>query len=146
MIGGYKSLVDHLANGLHDSILLGRAVASIVKLLNGRIEVTTIGDSSSSGTPNNNNKSNNNNSETTSAVSNFTDSESSRVFLADRVVVTVPLGVLKTQELLFTPTLSRDKLNAISRLGMGRLLFYFFFLLLSVFVVSCIIRPQFAHT
>lgn len=40
-------------------------------------------------------------------------------FLADRVVVTVPLGVLKAQHIRFTPTLPTQKQKAIDRLGMG---------------------------
>lgn len=40
-------------------------------------------------------------------------------FLADRVVVTVPLGVLKAQHIRFTPTLPAEKQKAIDRLGMG---------------------------
>ncbi|WBQ11938.1 FAD-dependent oxidoreductase [Hyphomonadaceae bacterium BL14] len=40
---------------------------------------------------------------------------------ADRVIVTVPLGVLKTGGIRFTPELSQDKQAAIDRLGMGLL-------------------------
>ena len=38
---------------------------------------------------------------------------------ADRVIVTVPLGVLKAGSIRFTPALSADKQAAIDRLGMG---------------------------
>ena len=41
------------------------------------------------------------------------------VVLADRVLVTVPLGVLKAGVITFEPELPGDKLAAISRLGMG---------------------------
>ncbi|MDH3305909.1 MAG: FAD-dependent oxidoreductase [Acidimicrobiia bacterium] len=46
---------------------------------------------------------------------------SERTFEADRVVVTVPLGVLKAGEMAFDPALSRPKADAIRRLGFGRL-------------------------
>lgn len=42
-------------------------------------------------------------------------------FNADYVLVTVPLGVLKKNNIKFTPTLSSDKQNAISSLGMGNM-------------------------
>jgi polyamine oxidase len=41
------------------------------------------------------------------------------VVFADRVLVTVPLGVLKAGVIMFEPELPGDKLTAISRLGMG---------------------------
>ena len=41
------------------------------------------------------------------------------VFVADAVVVTVPLGVLKAGSIAFTPGLPLDKQGAINRLGMG---------------------------
>jgi monoamine oxidase len=40
-------------------------------------------------------------------------------FLADHLVVTLPLGVLKSQRVRFTPALPGDKQQAITRLGMG---------------------------
>ena len=40
-------------------------------------------------------------------------------FTADRVIVTVPLGVLKKGAIKFTPALPSKKLTAISKLGMG---------------------------
>ena len=40
-------------------------------------------------------------------------------FTGDRVVVTVPLGVLKRNAIRFTPALPRSKSTAIARLGMG---------------------------
>ncbi|MBD2424876.1 FAD-dependent oxidoreductase [Phormidium sp. FACHB-1136] len=40
-------------------------------------------------------------------------------FLADHVVVTLPLGVLQSQRVRFTPALPSDKQQAIARLGMG---------------------------
>ncbi|MEB3290470.1 MAG: FAD-dependent oxidoreductase [Leptolyngbya sp.] len=40
-------------------------------------------------------------------------------FVADHVVVTLPLGVLQAQRVRFTPALPRDKQQAITRLGMG---------------------------
>lgn len=40
-------------------------------------------------------------------------------FLADQVVVTLPLGVLQAQRVRFTPALPREKQEAIARLGMG---------------------------
>ncbi len=40
-------------------------------------------------------------------------------FLADRVIVTLPLGVLQAGKVRFTPELPRKKQNAISKLGMG---------------------------
>lgn len=43
---------------------------------------------------------------------------------AKRVVVTVPLGVLKSRLITFTPELSAVKQRAINRLGMGRALKY----------------------
>jgi len=42
-------------------------------------------------------------------------------FLADYVVVTLPLGVLQSQRVRFTPALPSDKQQAIARLGMGLL-------------------------
>lgn len=44
-----------------------------------------------------------------------------RVFAADAVVVTVPLGVLKREKILFDPPLSARKKTAIKRLGFGNL-------------------------
>lgn len=46
---------------------------------------------------------------------------SSERLRADRVIVTVPLGVLKAGSIRFTPALANDKLAAITRLGMGLL-------------------------
>jgi len=40
-------------------------------------------------------------------------------FIADRVIVTVPLGVLKKAKIKFTPALSSKKSTAIAKLGMG---------------------------
>jgi monoamine oxidase len=40
-------------------------------------------------------------------------------FEADRVLVTLPLGVLQAGKVAFTPALPRDKTNAIAKLGMG---------------------------
>ncbi len=40
-------------------------------------------------------------------------------FTGDRVVMTVPLGVLKAGDITFDPALPADKLSAISRLGFG---------------------------
>ncbi|MEY3297836.1 MAG: hypothetical protein RLZZ597_1096 [Cyanobacteriota bacterium] len=40
-------------------------------------------------------------------------------FVADHVVVTLPLGVLQAQRVRFTPALPRDKQDAIAQLGMG---------------------------
>lgn len=40
-------------------------------------------------------------------------------FLADHVVVTLPLGVLQAQKVRFSPELPRDKRRAIATLGMG---------------------------
>lgn len=42
-------------------------------------------------------------------------------FSGDRVIVTVPLGVLKKNGITFSPALPAAKLNAISKLGMGTL-------------------------
>lgn len=42
-----------------------------------------------------------------------------RTYSADYVVVTVPLGVLQAQDITFTPTLPKDKQEAIDSLGMG---------------------------
>lgn len=42
-----------------------------------------------------------------------------REFVADRVVVTLPLGVLQHTDVRFVPELPREKRNAISKLGMG---------------------------
>ena len=42
-------------------------------------------------------------------------------FEGDKLIVTVPLGVLKTNSIQFTPVLSADKTAAIQRLGMGSL-------------------------
>lgn len=44
-----------------------------------------------------------------------------RTFVADKVIVTVPLGVLKRQQLLFEPPLPREKQAAIEILAMGTL-------------------------
>lgn len=104
VIGGYKQLVDYLAKDLLDSIVLNQTVSSITTLPNGRIEVRT--------SPSHNVSQNSNDN---------AGAKDGRVFVADRIVVTVPLGVLKAQSIQFTPTLSRDKLNAIERMGMGNL-------------------------
>tara|TARA_B110000879_G_scaffold147809_1_gene191596 strand:- start:563 stop:1519 length:957 start_codon:yes stop_codon:yes gene_type:complete len=40
-------------------------------------------------------------------------------YRGDRVIVTVPLGVLKAGDIAFSPTLPSDKLSAISALGSG---------------------------
>jgi monoamine oxidase len=40
-------------------------------------------------------------------------------FVADHVIVTLPLGVLQSQQVRFSPVLPRDKQNAISKLDMG---------------------------
>ncbi len=44
-----------------------------------------------------------------------------RTSKADAVLVTVPLGVLKTDAMTFSPPLDNDRLGAIDRLGMGLL-------------------------
>ena len=38
-------------------------------------------------------------------------------FLADSVIVTVPLGVLKQGNIIFSPPLPEDKINSIKSLG-----------------------------
>jgi monoamine oxidase len=43
----------------------------------------------------------------------------SKHFLADAVVITLPLGVLKSAAVIFSPPLPKSKLTAINRLGMG---------------------------
>src|SRR5690606_15055977 len=43
------------------------------------------------------------------------------VFYADAVVITLPLGVLKSNKVIFNPPLPFNKQNAISQLGMGLL-------------------------
>lgn len=40
-------------------------------------------------------------------------------YTADKVIVTVPLGVLQSDSIAFVPELSQDKTDAINRLGMG---------------------------
>jgi monoamine oxidase len=42
-------------------------------------------------------------------------------FSADRIIVTVPLGVLKSGAIRFKPGLTEDKIRAVDRLGMGLL-------------------------
>lgn len=42
-------------------------------------------------------------------------------YSADAVLITVPLGVLKSDTIQFTPPLNQEKLSAIDRLGMGLL-------------------------
>lgn len=42
-------------------------------------------------------------------------------YVADKVIVTVPVGVLKAQKITFTPALASSKTDAISRLEMGNL-------------------------
>lgn len=44
---------------------------------------------------------------------------SAREFLADHVVVTLPLGVLQAQDVQFIPPLPEEKIRAIGALGMG---------------------------
>lgn len=44
-----------------------------------------------------------------------------RINEADAVLITVPLGVLKTDAITFSPPLDNDRLGAIDRLGMGLL-------------------------
>jgi monoamine oxidase len=41
------------------------------------------------------------------------------IFYADAVIITVPLGVLKKEDIEFNPPLPKDKQEAIQRLGMG---------------------------
>ncbi len=41
------------------------------------------------------------------------------IFYADAVIITVPLGVLKTDDIVFNPPLPKYKQQAIKRLGMG---------------------------
>ncbi len=40
-------------------------------------------------------------------------------YIADKVIVTVPVGVLKAQKITFDPPLAASKTDAISRLDMG---------------------------
>ncbi len=40
-------------------------------------------------------------------------------FTADKIIVTVPLGVLQASKITFTPALAASKTDAIKRLGMG---------------------------
>ena len=40
-------------------------------------------------------------------------------FSADHVIVTVPLGVLKSKKIIFSPELPQTKIDAINKLGMG---------------------------
>lgn len=40
-------------------------------------------------------------------------------YIADKVIVTVPLGVLQAKKITFIPALASSKTDAIKRLGMG---------------------------
>ena len=39
--------------------------------------------------------------------------------MADKVIVTVPLGVLQAKSITFIPSLAKSKIDAINRLGWG---------------------------
>jgi len=47
------------------------------------------------------------------------DTSDGQIYIADKVIVTVPLGVLKADSIKFIPNLSKEKERAINRLGMG---------------------------
>jgi monoamine oxidase len=49
-----------------------------------------------------------------------------RVYLADQIVITLPLGVLKAQKVEFIPPLPEDKLEAIRQLGVADAVKLFF--------------------
>jgi len=64
--------------------------------------------------------------DSTESDSTQTTSESASQSTADRVVITVPLGVLKAETITFSPPLPADKLNSINAIGMGVLDKYWF--------------------
>ena len=49
----------------------------------------------------------------------FVTAEDGTKYNATRVIITVPLGVLQSGNIKFTPVLSQAKTDAINRLGMG---------------------------
>lgn len=56
---------------------------------------------------------------TTTTTTSCHDSSSICYYRAKKVICTLPLGVLKSQDVLFSPPLSQQKQDAISRLGWG---------------------------
>ncbi len=53
------------------------------------------------------------------AGENASTLDSLQVLSADKVIVAVPLGILKNQNIVFEPALTSDKINAINSLGIG---------------------------
>jgi monoamine oxidase len=49
----------------------------------------------------------------------YVETTDGQIYTADKVIVTVPLGILKEGSIQFIPKLSKDKQGAINRLGMG---------------------------
>jgi monoamine oxidase len=49
----------------------------------------------------------------------YVETTDGNLYTADKVIVTVPLGILKEGSIQFIPKLSKDKQGAINRLGMG---------------------------
>ncbi len=93
--GGYNVITDHLADGL--DIRTGCPVTRIACGENG-ITVTILGED----------------------VSGFSNPETqSREEVCSRVIVTVPLGVLKSGAITFDPPLPAEKTDAIERIGFG---------------------------
>ncbi len=44
---------------------------------------------------------------------------SNQVFMADKVIITVPISILKLNEIKFTPELPKQKQDAVAKIGMG---------------------------
>jgi len=84
IIDGFYNIIEHLAKGLKDKILLGHAVENIEYLTSGVAVHTNNG-----------------------------------TFWADYVICTIPLGVLKSNSVTFTPPLPPWKLESIDKIGMG---------------------------
>ena len=99
--GGYKKLVDQLAEPLVDDIWLNQMVTCIE---------TITQDNQNSGSPSVGNS--------TPYVRVTTSDGTS--YSASHVLVTVPLGVLKAESIEFVPPLPSEKKDAIARMGFGQ--------------------------
>lgn len=98
IVGGYQKLVEHLRHGIpNTSFQMNQTVTSI--------EVQSTSTSSAA----------------VQVHAKDTSSGKTHSYEGSRVIVTVPLGVLKQENIHFDPPLPQAKHNAITRLGFGNL-------------------------